>query len=73
MGQGCQVYMVSHGNADVMVLDRNISRLDMEQRLYRVINKYVDFQKYLSVNFKDISHLSLLELVKIFCNDQIFR
>ena len=64
---------MSHGNADVMVLDRNISRLDMEQRLYRVINKYVDFQKYLSVNFKDISHLSLLELVKIFCNDQIFR
>ena len=73
VGKGCNVYMVSHGNADVLVLDRNFARFDLEKRLYKVITKYVDFQKYLAANFKDISHLSLLELVKIFCNSQIFR
>jgi len=44
-----------------------------DRRLYQVVTKYLDFQKYLSEHFKDISHLSLSELVKIFCNDQIFR
>ena len=52
---------------------RNLARYSLDRRLYKVVTKYLDFQKYLSEHFKDISHLSLSELVKIFCNDQIFR
>ena len=52
---------------------RNFARYSLDRRLYKVVTKYLDFQKYLSEHFKDISHLSLSELVKIFCNDQIFR
>ena len=73
VGEGSDLMMISHGNADILVLDRNLARYDLDNRLYSIVSKYVDFQKYLAVNFKDISHLSLLELVKIFCNDQIFR
>ena len=73
VSEGCPVYMVSHGNSDILILDRNLSRFDLDQRLYRIISKYVDFQKYLTLQFKDISRMSLLELVKIFCNNQIFR
>ena len=74
VGKGCNVYMVSHGNADVLVLDRNFAMFDLEKRLYKVITKYVDFQKYLAANFKDIdSKLSLQELVRIFCNNPTFR
>lgn len=38
-----------------------------------MVSKYIDFQKYLTLHFKDISRMSLMELVKIFCNSQIFR
>ena len=73
ISDGHRVYMVSHGNSDILVLDRNFARFDLDARLYQVVSKYIDFQKYLVLNFKDISRLSLLELVKIFCNNQIFR
>jgi len=73
ISQGASIYMVSHGNADILILDRNLARYSLDRRLYKVVSKYLDFQKYLSEHFKDISHLSLSELVKIFCNDQIFR
>jgi len=73
ISNGSEVLMVSHGNADILVLDRNFARFDLDQRLYQIVTKYVDFQKYLAAYFQDISRLSLLELVKIFCNDQIFR
>jgi len=73
VSEGCTVFMVSHGNADILVLDRNLARFGLDRRLYKVVTKYLDFQKYLSEHFKDISHLSLSQLVNIFCNDQIFR
>ena len=55
------------------MISRNLAKFGLDRRLYKVVTKYLDFQKYLSEHFKDISHLSLSELVKIFCNDQIFR
>jgi len=70
---GCPLYLVSHGVNDILVLDRNLAKFDLDQRLYGVVNKYIDFQKYLTLHFKDISRMSLMELVKIFCNSQIFR
>lgn len=73
VSDGCPLYLVSHGNSDILVLDRNLARFDLDHRLYKVVSKYVDFQKYLTLHFKDISRMSLMELVKIFCNSQIFR
>jgi len=70
---GCPLYLVSHGVNDILVLDRNLAKFDLDQRLYGVVSKYIDFQKYLTLHFKDISRMSLMELVKIFCNSQIFR
>ena len=66
--------MISHGNADILVLDRNFSKYDLEERLYKYVSKYVDFQEYLAVHFKDISsRMSLKDLVGIFCKHQGFR
>ena len=70
---GSPLYLVSHGVNDILVLDRNLAKFDLDQRLYGVVSKYIDFQKYLTLHFKDISRMSLMELVKIFCNSQIFR
>lgn len=58
---------------NILLVCRNLARFGLDRRLYKVVTKYLDFQKYLSEHFKDISHLSLSQLVNIFCNDQIFR
>ena len=69
VGKGCQVYMVSHGNNDVLVLHKNFSKVDMEERLYRVINKFVDFQQYLFVYFTYSQSLSLESLANKVCGE----
>jgi len=74
VSEGGKVMMISHGNADILVLDRNFSKYDLEERLYKYVSKYVDFQEYLAVHFKDISsRMSLKDLVGIFCKHQGFR
>jgi len=74
VSEGGEVMMISHGNADILILDRNFSRYDLESRLYRSVSKYIDFQEYLAVHFKDISsRMSLKDLVSIFCKHQGFR
>ena len=74
VSEGGKVMMISHGNADILVLDRNFSKFDLEERLYKYVSKYVDFQEYLAVHFKDISfRMSLKDLVGIFCKEQGFR
>jgi len=74
VSEGGNVMMISHGNADILVLDRNFSKFDLEERLYKYVSKYIDFQEYLAVHFKDISsRMSLKDLVGIFCKDQGFR
>ena len=69
MGKGSQVYMVSHGKNDVWELHKNFSKVDMEERLYRVINKFVDFQQYLSVYFTYSQSLSLESLANKVCGE----
>ena len=65
--------MISHGNADILVLDRNFSKYDLEERLYKYVSKYVNVQEYLAVHFKDISiRMSLKDLVGIFWKHQGF-
>jgi len=74
VSEGGEVMMISHGNADILILDRNFSKYDLEGRLYKFVSKYVDFQEYLAVHFKDISsRMSLKDLVGIFCKHQGFR
>lgn len=74
VSEGDQVIMISHGNADILILDRNFSKFDLEDELYRFVKKYVDFQEYLSEYFKDISsRMSLKDLVGIFCKHQGYR
>jgi len=74
VSEGENIMMVSHGNADILVLDRNFSKFDLEERLYKHVSKYIDFQEYLAVHFKDISsRMSLKDLVEIFCKNQGYR
>jgi len=74
VSEGGEVTMISHGNADILILDRNFSKFDLESRLYKYVSKYVDFQEYLATHFKDISSkMSLKDLVSIFCKNQGFR
>jgi len=69
-----KVILVSHGNADILVLDRNLSKFDMEERLYRLVSNFVDFQEYLARHFKDISsRMGLKHLLGIFCKGQTYR
>jgi len=74
IGKERDVILVSHGNADILVLDRNFARFDLQERLYRVVAQFVDFQDYIQVHFTDVSSkMALRELVKIFCKGQNFR
>lgn len=69
-----RLILISHGNADILVLDRNLSKFDMEERLYRVVHNFVDFQDYLARHFKDISsRMGLKHLLGIFCKGQTYR
>jgi len=70
----CNLILVSHGNADILVLDRNFSKFDLEEELYALVHKFIDFQEYLATHFKDISSgMGLKQLLSTFCPDQNFR
>ena len=67
------VVLISHGNSDILVLHRNLARWSLDTRFYEIVDKFVDFRMYLASYFKEISHLSLSDLVKTCCKDQGFR
>ena len=74
IGAGRELVLVSHGNADILVLDRNLARYHLQERLYSAVSHFVDFQDYVQVHFKDVSsRMALRELVKIFCAGRNFR
>jgi len=69
-----KLILISHGAADIQVLDRNLCNHDLDHRLYRSVGKYVNFQEYIATHFKDISpKMSLKHLVEIYCKDWEFR
>ena len=49
VSEGGGVMMISHGNADILVLDRNFSKYDLEERLYKYVSKYVPTFKSISL------------------------
>ena len=67
------VVLISHGNSDILVLHRNLARCSLDTRFYEIVDKFVDFRMYLASYCKEISHLSLSDLVKTYCKDQEFR
>jgi hypothetical protein len=71
--QARDIVLVSHGNSDILMLHWNFTRLDLQERLYRVVSHFVDFQDYLQVHFKDMGKLGMQALVKTFCQGEAFR
>ena len=63
IGEGKEVVLVSHGSEDILVLDRNLARYDLQTRLYSLISHLVDFQEYLTNHFTDMKGRAGLDML----------
>ena len=63
VGEGKAVVLVSHGSEDILVLDRNLARYDLQARLYSLISHLVDFQEYLTNHFTDMKGRAGLDML----------
>ena len=63
IGEGKEVVMVSHGSEDILVLDRNLARYDLQARLYSLVSHLVDFQEYLTNHFTDMKGRAGLDML----------
>ena len=63
IGEGKEVVLVSHGSEDILVLDRNLARYDLQARLYSLISHLVDFQEYLTNHFTDMKGRAGLDML----------
>ena len=73
VSEGHPVYMVSYGKEDIPILHSNLSKFGLDARLHKIVSKYVDFQMYLTHYMKDIPCVALKDLVKMFCENLVFR